>query len=433
MISPGIWNAEAGPDFLKAHLRIGNEEIRGDIEIDLDDQSWEQHKHHLDGRYDKVILHVSLWRPQVKRTIINSRNESVHQAYFESALTISQTRILQLIDLDKYPYRKFLGSGRCATTLFKTLPEEKVFDLFQSAAELRLAEKARYLKGHIEDQRLLLPAGIAMALGFKNNSEPFFELFLRLLKHKEESETDLISIALGMCGFFSDSYRKKWRNSPFYQNLFQSYSNSAFLFPHTISLNLNKVRPLNHPIRRIVYLVKLIKDPLMSSLYAEIYLCWHQYWPASAMKKEWSLLRQMFNDRLPTYTHDYWNQHYTFENEEQKQPLSLFGRDLKEIVIINTVLPLLYTDILQKNNLSEINAFRQFYQSFPKSNNSKTRYISHRFFGDSTKGKILQRAFTQQGAFQVYRDFCIHHEASCEGCSFVNKYKKMKTKKNDLV
>lgn len=431
VISPGIWNADAGPDFLKAHLRIGNQEIRGDIEIHLDDQSWLQHKHHQDARYDKVILHISLWRPHEKKAITNSRNENIHQAYLETSLTISQTRILQLIDLDQYPYRKFLGSGRCAKTLFNSLPEEKVADLFRSAAEWRLTEKAHYLKGHIEDQRLLLPAGIAMALGYKRNSEAFFELFLRLLKHKDKSEHELFSLALGMCGFFSDKYKERWKNSLFYRKLLQKYNDHSHLVPHSISISLNKVRPLNHPIRRMAYLVKLIKDPLVSSLYTEIYLCWHQHWPSACLKKEWAQLRQMISDRLPTYIDDYWTQHYTFENEIQKQQLSLFGKDLKEIVIINTVLPLLYVDIMKKSNLSEVTAFREFYRSFPSSNNSKARYLSHRLFGDLSKGQILQKAFAQQGAFQIYRDFCMHHEASCEGCSFVDKYKKMKTKKTE--
>lgn len=73
IISPGIWNAEAGPDFLKAHLKIGDREIKGDIEIHLDDESWVQHKHHQDTRYDQVILHVSFYLPHTHKAIINSK------------------------------------------------------------------------------------------------------------------------------------------------------------------------------------------------------------------------------------------------------------------------------------------------------------------------------------------------------------------------
>lgn len=421
IISPGIWNAEAGPDFLKAHLKIGDQEIKGDVEIHLDDDSWVQQKHHQDVRYDKVILHISLWEPNSKNAIVNSKGINIYQTYFENSLTISQTRILQLIDLDQYPYRKFLGSIRNSQTVLNS-PQEEKEDFFHSEGEWRLTQKAQYLKGHIEDSQLLLPAGIAMSLGYKRNSESFFELFLRLLKHKERSENELLSLALGICGFFSTKYKTKWQGSTFYKELLALYNRLSYLAPHSITLNLNQVRPVNHPIRRIAYLVKLLKDPLMTSLYTEIYSCWHQNWPTSFLKKDWQPMRQMITDRLPNYTDKYWSWFYTFENEPQKQPLSLFEKDLSEIVITNTILPLLYVDILKKKNPSEISAFRDFYGNLPACFSNKSRYLSHNLFGELPKGQILQKALAEQAAFQPYRDFCMNHEGSCEGHSFVDKY-----------
>src|SRR5947199_203311 len=44
VLSPGIWNLEAGPDFLKAHLKIGQREYFGDIEIHFMDGSWQHHQ-----------------------------------------------------------------------------------------------------------------------------------------------------------------------------------------------------------------------------------------------------------------------------------------------------------------------------------------------------------------------------------------------------
>lgn len=432
ILSPGIWNPEAGPDFLKAHIKIGNQEVRGDIEIHLDEDSWTHHKHHIDKRYDKVILHVSLWLPKKRKEIISSAGNKIPQAHLYPFLTIPETRILQLIDLDKYPHRKFLSSSQCLENINKT-SEEKIFDLFGSAAEWRLTQKAHYLKGHIEDTRLLLPAGIAMALGYKRNSEAFFELFLRLLKHKDKTENDLFSIGLGMCGFFSEKYREKWKHSPLYKQLLLLYKNFSHLIPHSIPLVLNQIRPINHPIRRMVYLIKLIKDPLMTSLYAEIYLCWDRYWPDSYLKKDWLSLRQMISERLPTYYDEYWNYHYHFEKDPQADPLALFGKDLADITIINTILPLLYIEVIKKNNPSEIQAFRDFYRSLPANYNSKTRYSSHCFFSDQPQGQILQKAVAQQGAFQLYKEFCLHYEASNDSCTYVEKNKKMIDDKKALM
>lgn len=70
VISSGIWNTEAGPDFLKAHLRIGSKKYKGDIEIHLQSEGWCQHGHHLDARYNQVILHVSFWPTVHSKSIV---------------------------------------------------------------------------------------------------------------------------------------------------------------------------------------------------------------------------------------------------------------------------------------------------------------------------------------------------------------------------
>lgn len=367
VLTPGIWNSETGPDFLHARLKIEGQEIQGHIKIDLDDNQWAIHKHHQDSRYDSVILHISLWSQSKVPHLFNSKSEKIHQVYLEHFLTIPESRILQLIDLDQYPCRKFLGSGRVIQNHLNIYREEKILNLFQSPSESQLAQKAQYLKNHIDDTRLLLPAGIAMNLGNKRNKEAFFELFLRLLKYKDKPEDELLAIALGMCGFFTSKFKIKWRNSSLYTKLLKLHENLFNQIPYSINLVLNQIKPLNHPVRNIVFLVKLIRDPLLNSLFFEIYFTWRRQWPESFLKKDWSSFHQMILDRLPSYKDPYWNFHYTFENASQNQPISLLGNELKELTIHNTILPLLYVDVIQTNNSSEIKAFRdlhRFYSSF---------------------------------------------------------------------
>ncbi|MBO0695306.1 MAG: DUF2851 family protein, partial [Verrucomicrobia bacterium] len=55
----GTWNREAGPDFGDAAIRInGGDPIRGCIEIDLLDRSWETHGHATNPAFDQTVLHV---------------------------------------------------------------------------------------------------------------------------------------------------------------------------------------------------------------------------------------------------------------------------------------------------------------------------------------------------------------------------------------
>jgi len=170
-----------------------------------------------------------------------------------------------------------------------------------------------------------------------------------------------------MCGFFTSKFKIKWRNSPLYIKLLKLHENLFNQIPYSINLGLNQIKPLNHPVRNIVFLVKLIRDPLLNSLFFEIYFSWRRQWPESFLKKDWFSFHQMILDRLPSYKDPYWNFHYTFENVSQNQPISLLGNELKELTIHNTILPLLYVDVIQTNNSSEIKAFRdlhRFYSSF---------------------------------------------------------------------
>ena len=59
----GTWNRESGPDFRDAAIRInGGDPIRGCIEIDLLDRSWETHGHATNPAFDETVLHVFVER-----------------------------------------------------------------------------------------------------------------------------------------------------------------------------------------------------------------------------------------------------------------------------------------------------------------------------------------------------------------------------------
>lgn len=61
VIYPGKWNHLGGPDFTGARLRIGGEEVCGDVELHLHAKDWGAHGHAKDPAYNQVVLHVVLF------------------------------------------------------------------------------------------------------------------------------------------------------------------------------------------------------------------------------------------------------------------------------------------------------------------------------------------------------------------------------------
>ncbi len=58
ILAPGTRNADAGPDFASARVRVGAVEWSGSVEMHLSAADWARHQHQHDPAYDQVILHV---------------------------------------------------------------------------------------------------------------------------------------------------------------------------------------------------------------------------------------------------------------------------------------------------------------------------------------------------------------------------------------
>jgi hypothetical protein len=412
VISPGIWNSEAGPDFLKAHLVIDGQEVKGDIEIDMADENWYHHGHHQDANYSKVMLHLSLWKPERTRMLTTIKGRFVQQAYFEDRLTVPPARILQLVDLDLYPYKQFVGSGKCAHAIFNSMPNEDARYFFASAANHRLLKKAEYLEQHAGSVEKQLGAGLAMALGYKHNAEPFLDLYLQLSESPIDDAAHMHAILLGASGYFQEPYLSRWGASHAYQYLRNLWGGQIGQTLIQVNLRTDRVRPLNHPVRRLAYLAKLLTEIRLDVLWKNILHRWNTELHHAAT------LRKALLDAIPSGFDPYWNTHMLFEMQPRAEVMTLVGQDLKTAMLVNVILPLLYRTL--KGN--DLKAFEAFYQALPANKNSKSRYLTHRFFGETVKGEILQKARLEQGAFQLHRDFCTHYEASCAGCPFIENY-----------
>src|SRR5438105_5575880 len=128
----GTWNREAGPDFSDAVIRInGSEPIRGAIEFDLADRSWETHGHSTNPAFDDAVLHVFV-----------QQSDRVFFTRTKSNRNVPQVRVDLATLPDKFSANVPLARpGRCQAPL-KDLPEERLASILAAASPLRLPPNA---------------------------------------------------------------------------------------------------------------------------------------------------------------------------------------------------------------------------------------------------------------------------------------------------
>lgn len=421
VISPGIWNKEAGPDFLKAHVRIGERYYRGDIEIHLCEEGWYQHGHHCDIRYNQVILHVYYQSSSRLLSISKENGQQPYSCCLKTSIELPIQHLISLIDLDLYAHDIFSNKGHCAEHLFQILPTAKIKQLFQSAAYWRLEKKLNYLQLVHPIRSLQFASGIAMALGYRHNAKAFQELFIYLLKYRDLPYEELLAIALGCCGFLEEGRKESWEHSDYYQLLRSLWWGKKDQITHQCYLKLGRIRPAHHPVRRLAYLVHFLQDHHLE----KIWFYALEIWDASMkmIKPSFKKLRDELINIFPTYQNDYWESHYTFSScMREKRALNL-GKEIKLHMLINTILPLMYGVIKDLGDYRKWENFQQFYTLLTIPQTSKSRYLHQRFLGEKTNQDFFEEAQMVQGAYQIHQDFCTHYEASCKGCPFVERYK----------
>jgi hypothetical protein len=96
----------------------------------------------------------------------------------------------------------------------------------------------------------------------------------------------------------------------------------------------------------------------------------------------------------------------------------LIGKERSKILIVNVVIPCLlaWAEIKGDNRLEEI--LHQIYRHHPRlCENSITRLMKHRLFGEDGRAKsFIRTAHRQQALHHFFYDFCDNTESSCSRC-----------------
>lgn len=381
VFNPGLYNFDAGPDFQQARLRIGGIEWIGNVEIHLQSSEWHSHKHHLDKGYDNVILHV-VW--QNDRPV--TRTDGSEIPAMELKGRVDERLILS--------YKKLVNSPHaipCSGAL-ASVPGIRKNAMIDKALVIRLESRTRTIcelfKRNGHDWEETCYQLMARSFGFKVNADPLLRLAkalpLKILLKQADKIEQVEAMLFGQAGLFDygifeDDYQKLLKRE--YHLLATKYrlAKSSLTAEQWKFL---RMRPANFPTIRIAQLAMLIH--LHRNLFS-------RFIQATSY--------QELKEILDVQQSPYWRTHFHF-GKSLKQDVPSLGIESINMIIINTVVPLMVASGKIKDEQMMVDRALHMLHQVPPESNAITRQWS------SLEVPITS-AFDSQGILELHQNFCL--------------------------
>jgi hypothetical protein len=436
VISPGCWNAQKGPDFTSARIRIGDVLCNGDIEMHLYASEWYAHKHHLDDNYNNIVLHIAFWA-DTKAKPIRCANQQVKPQVILSPLLMDRVeeieRLIELEPASLSGYR-FGGVGRCYQAWRET-GSGRLAKFLDMAGHARLSDKLKLLSerrnrvagGYDE----MLYRGVMQALGYKNNQRPFLELagiiswkdIKQWAKRCPPAEHPLlIQAVLLRAGGFLPSVRPDGLSADavgYISGVRKTLAQLPVPIPApALQWDLNGVRPANYPQRRLAGISYLLSRYTASgkSMMDELIRIYKE-------ETEPGLIADKLHRFFYVPPAGYWAGQSNFTGKPFARLVALIGKARSSEIIANAVIPLMLLYAQDRNDQKLADAVAGFYRNMPAgAANYATNFMRYRIFRDEARpyARIVNTALRQQGLIQIFNDFCRKGTDGCVNCGFLS-------------
>ncbi|MEZ5083206.1 MAG: DUF2851 family protein [Bacteroidales bacterium] len=389
IIHPGTLNNNGGPDFFNARIKLDETVWAGNIELHMQSSDWYRHKHHLDNAYDNVILHVVYTED---KSIFNKNGLQIPTIELDGTYDVRIYKTYESLLKSKnwIPCQAFIGN------VSRFVINNWLDRLLVERLENKSLDIEKKLDYNNDDWSETFYQVFARNFGFKTNSAPF-ELLARSLplkilgKHKDNL-FQIESLLFGQAGLLHEKQGPKY-----FQDLKKEYSflrKKYNLEPIDGSLwRFMRLRPSNFPTVRISQFAQLIVKS--SHLFSKV---------VETEKTE------NYYSLFETQTSTFWETHFTFRKESLGRKKAL-GKSGINLLLINTVVPILFLYGRKSNNQEIIDKALRILDLIPGELNAQTK--NWKILGLNT-----QTAFNTQALIEMKEMYC--NSKRCLHCAIGN-------------
>ncbi len=380
VLKQGLLNTDAGPDFAAARIKINKVEWVGDVEVHVLASAWQQHNHHLDPAYNKVVLHV-VWQHDAEA----QRQDGTPLPVVELKPLVAKGWLLKYRQLQSslqaIPCAAFIGQ---VEAVYKTSAFNKALvERLQRKGGQVLAMLAEF-KGDWERVALHL---LFEYFGFKKNNAAFKQLAQvtdhRLIR-KLASQQQIEAYLLGMAGLlptgaggaaYAETLRREFAWLQTKYNFTASPMAPAWW-------KFMRMRPANFPTIRIAQLAAVLSA--RPHLFQAII--------AASARQAASFFRVKQSE--------FWQHHYHF-GKPAKTSLQGIGEQSARVLSINVAAVLLVAYGTYTQNEAYLERAIAFLEAQkPEQNTIIRRWQQLGIKPDSAAGS--------QGAIELYNNYCRH-------------------------
>ena len=410
--NPGLWNQEAGPDFIGAVLRIGPAARRmaGDVEIHIHPSDWKAHGHADDPRYRQVRFHLTYF-PGAASDI--DLVPGANQIVLKEALATLPGFSFEQIDVAAYPYAARADMPPCSTVLASYTPDQRI-EVLRAAGEERLRRKTERIRTRIEEigEEASLYEETMAALGYKHNKAAFRYVAQcvpvdELLRESSGDALTGYALLMGAAGLLPQHPQSGWdpettrwirQRWDCWWRYRDRYAGSAP--PPT--WRLDGMRPANHPTRRLMAAAQLFsaEEPFSTRIKKVV-----ESHPDTWLRKLMAHLAEL-ND-------PYLSMRLSLTGRPRDKAIALIGPTRAAALLTNVVLP--YLAAIGQDRHAVCHAL----DDLPvEPDNGVIKQTAFYLFGRDHSPTLYKSELARQGLIQIFQDFCLNDRSRCNACPF---------------